>query len=214
MNEQLVEQLRQIGLHLNVNRLPYAVPIHVNLVHLTLGLFIVAILFDIAGTLFFIAKPVLKVFSLPALRSSFYTVGWYNAIAAAAITFFTVAFGFFELMLADPVTTERSAWGLGAGTTMVLHGIGGVLLLTCIVTMAVWRGFQRNRWKTRLAAGEATPLDRQVQWSYLAVGVVMFGLLYLHGTLGAQMGDEFGIHNTAAHLLRQGEDPNMIGDRY
>ncbi len=206
MNEQLVQQfaqlLNQFGIQLNANGLPYPVPIHPNLVHLTLGLFIIAVLFDIAGTLFPLEKPILKVLSIPTLRGSFYDVGWYNLVAAIAITFFTVTAGFFELLLANPPTNVKSDWGLGAGTTMLLHGVGGVLLLATMVGMGVWRGFQRYRWRQEK--------PRQVQWSYLAVGVFMLGLLYLHGTLGAHLGGDFGIHNAAANLLRQGEDPNLL----
>lgn len=201
MNQQLIDQLQQIGIQLNANGLPYPIPIHPNLVHLTLGLFIIAVIFDIAGTLFPLEKPILKFLSIPALRSGFYDVGWYNLVAAAAITFFTVAAGFFEILLAEPPTDVKSEWGLGAGTTMLLHGVGGVLLLGAIVGMAVWRGFQRYRWRSHAT--------RQVQWSYLLVGVIMMGTLYIHGTLGAQLGDEFGVHNTAANIVRQGGDPNQ-----
>ena len=43
MNNDLIDQLQgQLG----ANGLPYALPIHPNLVHLTLGLFIVAIAID------------------------------------------------------------------------------------------------------------------------------------------------------------------------
>ncbi len=201
MNSQLVQQLvDQLGFKLGANRLPYEVPIHPNLVHFTLGLFIIAILFDIAGNLFPLERPILKFLAIPALRSSFYDVGWYNLVASAIVTFFTVAAGFFEIMLADPPANVKSAWGLGAAPTMVLHGLGGVLLLGAIVAMTVWRGFQRYRWRKEAS--------RQVQWSYLLAGVVMLGLLFVHGTLGAHMGDGFGIHNTAAGLLRQGLNPS------
>ncbi|MEG3975703.1 DUF2231 domain-containing protein [Microcoleus sp. herbarium8] len=203
MNSQLVQQLvDQLGFKLGANRLPYEVPIHPNLVHFTLGLFIIAILFDIAGNLFPLERPILKFLAVPALRSGFYDVGWYNLVASAIVTFFTVAAGFFEIMLADPPANVKSAWGLGAAPTMVLHGLGGVLLLGAIVALTVWRGFQRYRWRKEAS--------RQVQWSYLLAGVVMLGLLFVHGTLGAQMGDQFGIHNTAAGLLRQGLNPNSV----
>ncbi|MEG5001602.1 DUF2231 domain-containing protein [Microcoleus sp. B4-D4] len=201
MNSQLVQQLvDQLGFKLGANRLPYEVPIHPNLVHFTLGLFIIAILFDIAGNLFPLERPILKFLAVPALRSGFYDVGWYNLLASAIVTFFTVAAGFFEIMLADPPANVKSAWGLGAAPTMVLHGLGGVLLLGAIVALTVWRGFQRYRWRKEAS--------RQVQWSYLLAGVVMLGLLFVHGTLGAHMGDQFGIHNTAAGLLRQGLNPS------
>lgn len=201
MNSQLVQQLvDQLGFKLGANRLPYEVPIHPNLVHFTLGLFIIAILFDIAGNLFALERPILKFLAIPALRSGFYDVGWYNLVASAIVTFFTVAAGFFEIMLADPPANVKSAWGLGAAPTMLLHGLGGVLLLGAIVALTVWRGFQRYRWRKEAS--------RQVQWSYLLAGVVMLGLLFVHGTLGAHMGDQFGIHNTAAGLLRQGLNPS------
>lgn len=35
-------------------------------------------------------------------------------------------------------------------------------------------------------------------------------LMYIHGTLGAQLAAEFGVHNTADNLLRMGENPNIL----
>lgn len=202
MNPQLIEQLRQLGIELGANGLPYRFPIHPNFVHLTLGLFIIAIAFDIAGALFPLERPILKFFSMPVSRSNFFDVAWYNALAASVITFFTVTAGFFEMLLAEPPTDMKSDWGLGAGATMLLHGVGGVLLLTLIVAMTIWRGYQRFRWRKN------NPL--QVQWSYLLAGVFILGYMFVHGTLGAQLGAEFGVHNTAASLVRQGENPNQV----
>jgi uncharacterized membrane protein len=202
MNEQLIQQLQQLGLRLGANGLPYAFPLHPNLVHFTLGLPIIAILFDGAGNLFALDKPILKYFNLPTLRSNFYLIGWYNLVVGVAISFITVAFGFFEILLAQPPTDVVSDWGLGAGTTMVLHGVGGVLILAMLVALAVWRGLMRYRWRR----GHS----REVQWSYLAAGLALYAVLFIHGTLGAQLGDNFGIHNTAAHLVRQGQDPNLV----
>ena len=199
MNTQLIEQL---GLKLGANGLPYEIPMHPKLVHLTLGLFIIAIIFDIAGTLFPLERPIFKFLGLTAIRSGFFDVGWYNLLGAVFVTFFTVAAGFFELLLANPPTNVKSAWGLGAGTTMLLHGLGGILLLGLIVAMTVWRGLQRYRWRS--------DAPRQVQWSYLAVGIAILGIMFVHGTLGAHLGGDFGIHNTAANLLRQGKNPNLL----
>jgi uncharacterized membrane protein len=184
-------------LSLGDNGLPYAIPIHPNLVHLTLGLFIIAIAFDIVGILYPFEKPVFKYLAIPVTRSSFFDVGWYNMLAAAIITFFTVAAGFYEILLADPLDI-KSAWGLGAMETMLWHGVGGVFLLFFMVGMTVWRGFQRFLWRKENS--------RQVQWSYLLVGVGILFLLYVHGTLGAQLAAEFGVHNTAIHQLRGGKD--------
>jgi uncharacterized membrane protein len=198
MNEDLIQQLDGIG----ANGLPYAIPIHPNLVHITLGLFIIAIAFDIAGTLFPLEKSILNFLAIKAVRSNFYDVGWYNVVAAAIVTFFTVAAGFYEMMLATPDVTRKSAWGLGALETMIWHGVGGILLLALIVAMAFWRGMQRFLWRKDTA--------RQVQWSYLLAGIIILFLMFLQGTLGAHLGGEFGVHTTAGGLLRLGEDPDLL----
>jgi uncharacterized membrane protein len=198
MNPELVNQLQgQLG----ANGLPYVIPIHPNLVHLTLGLFIVAIAFDIVGVLFPVEKAVFKYLAIPVARSDLFNVGWYNMLAAAIITFFTVASGLYEILLADPLTDVKSAWGLEAMETMIWHGVGGILLLTLIIAMTVWRGFQRYAWRKEMA--------RQVQWSYLAAGLFIFLLMFLQGTLGSHLGGEFGIHTTADQLLKMGENPNQ-----
>ena len=195
MNDALIEQLNgQLGL----NGLPYVVPIHPNLVHLTLGLFIVAIAFDIVGVFFPLEKPVFKFLAIPATMSNFFDVGWYNMLASAVITFFTVGFGFYEILLASPDSNVKSAWGLEAMETMIWHGVGGVLLLALIVGMTIWRGFQRFLWRKDMA--------RQVDWGYLVAGLAIFGIMFVHGTLGAQLASEFGVHITADRLLRMGKD--------
>ncbi|MEM9947811.1 MAG: DUF2231 domain-containing protein [Cyanobacteria bacterium P01_D01_bin.36] len=184
------------------NGLPYVVPIHPNLVHLTLGLFIVAIAFDIVAALYPLEKPIFKFLAIPVTSSGLYDVGWYNMVAAAVITFFTVAFGFYEIILAEPSQDVISPWGLGATDTMVWHGVGGVLLLALIVSMAIWRGFQRYLWREDRA--------RQVEWSYLGAGLLIFVLMFAQGTLGAHLGGDFGVHVTADRLIRAGLDPNDL----
>lgn len=199
MNPELIDQL---GSQIGANGLPYSIPIHPNLVHLTLGLFIIGIAFDIAGSLFPLEKQILKFLSLPVVRSNFYDVGWYNVLASSIITFFTVAAGFYEMLLSTPPADVVSPWGLNAMQTMLWHGVGGVALLTVMVAMTVWRGFQRFAWrKDKL---------QQVQWSYLLVGLLVFFLMFLHGTLGAHLAADFGVHNTADRLLRVGQDPNVV----
>ncbi len=198
MNPELVKQVGNLG----ANGLPYALPIHPNLVHLTLGLFIIAIAFDIAGAFFPLERSILKFLSLSAVRSNFFDVGWYNMLAAAIVTFFTVIAGFYELILADPPTDIVSAWDYNAMQTMIWHGVGGVALLTVIVGMTVWRGLQRFKWRKEMV--------RQVQWSYLVVGLVILYAMYIHGTLGAQLAGEFGVHVTAARMLHLGQDPNAL----
>lgn len=195
----LVEQMAgQFG----PNGLPYVVPIHPNLVHLTLGLFIVAISFDIVGALFPLEKRVFKFLAVPASRSNFFDVGWFNMVAAALVTFPTVAAGFYEMLLAQPNTDTVSAWGLHSLETMLWHGVGGVVLLALITGMAIWRGFQRYSWRKDRA--------REVQWSYLLTGLGVFVLMFAHGTLGAHLGGEFGIHISADRLLRAGEDLSVL----
>jgi uncharacterized membrane protein len=194
--------LDQIANQLGPNGLPYYLPIHPNLVHLTLGLFIVAIAFDIVGALFPLEKRVFKFLAIPATRSNFFDVGWFNMVAAAIVTFPTVAAGFYEMLLAQPPAEGVSAWGLESLETMLWHGIGGVLLLALITGMAIWRGFQRYLWRQDRA--------RQVQWSYLLAGLGIFGLMFAHGTLGAQLAAEFGVHISADRLLRAGGDLTIL----
>lgn len=203
MNPELIEQLKQIGIELGVNSLPYRFPLHPNLVHFTLGLFIIGMMFDFAGTFFPIEKPIIKFLAMPARRNNFFDVGWYNTLAGTLITFLTVAAGFFEILLAQPPVKMKSVWGLGAGSTMLLHGVGGVILLGLMVAMTIWRGFQRN---DALKHNH----QQQVKWTYLLACVAILGIMFIHGTLGAQLGAEFGVHNTAAHLLRMGQNPNDI----
>jgi len=196
----LLAPLRPAGL--GANDLPYSLPIHPNLVHLTIGLFVIAIAFDLVGALYPVEKRLFRFLALPVTRSGFHDVGWYNLLVCAGISFFTVAAGFYEMLLADPVPGARSALGLNATTTLLWHGVGGVLLLMAIVAMAVWRGFQRFLWRR--------DYGRQVQWSYLLVGVLLFGVLGLHGTLGAELAAEFGVHVTADQLLTGGIDPRQV----
>ena len=188
----------QIAGSLGPNGLPYSVPIHPNLVHLTIGLFVIAIAFDIAGALYPLEKRVFRFLALPVTRAGFHDVGWYNLLACCLVTFFTVAAGFYELLLAVPLLGVKSTFGLESMVTMLWHGVGGVVVLLVIVAMSVWRGFQRFVWRK--------DMGRQVQWLYLVVGVGMFLLIGLHGTLGAQLVAEFGVHIAADQLLAAGAD--------
>jgi uncharacterized membrane protein len=199
MNSELINQL---NVEIGANGLPYNLPIHPNLVHLTIGLFIIGITFDIVGVLFPFQKWVFKFLAITVERANFFDVGWYNIFASTIITFFTVAAGFYEMFLATPPTNVKSAWGMPAMDTMLWHGIGGVVLLGLFVGMTMWRGWQRYSW--------SKDSEIEVQWSYLLAGVAIMFLMFLHGTLGAQLAAEFGVHNTADSLLRLGEDLNTM----
>ena len=183
---------------LGPNDLPYALPIHPNLVHFTIGLFVIAITFDLAGALYPLEKRLFRFLQLPVTRAGLHDVGWFNLLACAVVSFFTVAAGFYEMLLAQPIAGVVSSIGLGSGTTIVWHGVGGVAILLVIVVMTVWRGFQRFSWRR--------DLGRQVQWSYLLTGLLMFVVVGVHGTLGAELAAEFGVHITADQLLAAGVD--------
>lgn len=190
--------IEQLAPNLGSNGLPYAVPIHPNLVHLTIGLFVIAIAFDIAGALYPLEKRVFRFLALPITRSGFHDVGWYNLLACAVVTFFTVAAGFYEMLLAVPLPGVTSTIGLQSMDTMLIHGVGGVLILFVVVGMTIWRGYQRFVWRR--------DMGRQVQWLYLLVGLGLFLVIGLHGTLGAELAAEFGVHITADQLLAAGAD--------
>jgi uncharacterized membrane protein len=190
--------IEQLARQLGPNGLPYALPIHPNLVHLTIGLFVIAIAFDIAGALYPVEKRLFRFLALPVTRAGFHDVGWYNLVACAIVSFFTVAAGFYEMLLAVPLPGVTSSIGLQSMQTMLLHGVGGVLILLVIVAMTVWRGYQRFAWRK--------DMGRQVQWLYLLVGLGLFLVIGLHGTLGAELAAEFGVHITADQLLAAGAD--------
>ena len=190
--------ISQIASGLGANDLPYALPIHPNLVHFTIGLFVIAIAFDIAGALYPVEKRLFRFLALPITRAGFHDVGWYNLLACAIVSFFTVAAGFFEMLLAVPIAGVTSSIGLHSMETMLWHGVGGVVILLAIVAMTVWRGYQRFVWRK--------DMGRQVQWLYLLVGLGLFLVIGLHGTLGAELAAEFGVHITADQLLASGAD--------
>ncbi len=192
--------IAQIAAGLGPNDLPYSLPIHPNLVHLSIGLFVIAIAFDFAGAFYPLEKRIFRFLALPVTRSGFHDVGWYNLLACALISFFTVAAGFYEMLTAVPLPGVISTFGLESFVTMLWHGVGGVFLLLLIVLMTIWRGYQRFLWRK--------DMGRQVQWIYLFAGLVIMGLLALHGTLGAQLAAEFGVHITADQLLAAGADLN------
>ncbi|MGA0901153.1 MAG: DUF2231 domain-containing protein [Luteolibacter sp.] len=183
---------------LGANDLPYAIPIHPNLVHLTIGLFSIGIAFDFAGAFYPLEKRVFRFLALPVTRTGFHDVGWYNVLACSIITFFTVAAGFYEMLLAVPLPGVKTMLGQGAMSTMLWHAVGGVALLLIIVVMTIWRGYQRFVWRK--------DLGRQVSWLYLACGVLILLLMGIHGSLGAWLASEFGVHITADQLLAAGAD--------
>jgi uncharacterized membrane protein len=190
--------ISQLASSLGANDLPYALPIHPNLVHFTIGLFVIAIAFDIAGALYPVEKRLFRFLALPITRAGFHDVGWYNLLACAIISFFTVAAGFFEMLLAVPIAGVTSTIGLQSMETMLWHGVGGVVILLVIVLMTVWRGYQRFVWRR--------DMGRQVQWLYLLVAMGLFLVIGLHGTLGAELAAEFGVHITADQLLASGQN--------
>ena len=188
--------ITEIKNSLGPNDLPYQIPIHPNLVHLTIGLFAIGIAFDFAGALYPFEKRILRFLAFPVTRVGFHDVGWYNILAASFITFFTVATGFFEMLLAVPIDNVKSIIGQGAITTMLWHGVGGVLILFILITMTIWRGYQRFVFRK--------DFGRQVSWAYLLSGTIILLLMGLHGSLGAWLASDFGVHITADQLLVNG----------
>ena len=191
--------INEIVDQLGANDLPYTIPIHPNLVHFTIGLFAIGIAFDFAGAFYPLEKRVFRFLALPVTRTGFHDVGWYNVLACSVITFFTVAAGFYEMLLAVPLPGDiRTVIGQNAINTMLWHAIGGVALLLIIVAMTIWRGYQRFVWRK--------DLGRQVTWLYLFCGATILLVMGVHGSLGAWLASEFGVHITADQLLAAGVD--------
>ena len=194
--------ISDISEKLGPNDLPYKIPIHPNLVHLTIGLFAIGIAFDIAGAFYPFEKRIFRFLAFPVTRVGFHDVGWYNVLAASFITFFTVATGFFEMLLAVPIPEVKSILGQNAISTMLWHAVGGVAILLVMISMTIWRGYQRFVFRK--------DFGRQVSWSYIFLGSVILVIMGLHGSLGAWLASDFGVHITADQLLVRGEDLNQI----
>ena len=191
--------INQIADQLGANDLPYRIPIHPNLVHFTIGLFAIGIAFDFAGAFYPLEKRIFRFLALPVTRTGFHDVGWYNVLACSVITFFTVAAGFYEMLLAVPLPGDiRTVIGQNAINTMIWHAIGGVALLLIIVVMTIWRGYQRFVWRK--------DFGREVTWLYLFCGATILLVMGVHGSLGAWLASEFGVHITADQLLAAGAD--------
>ena len=194
--------ISDISEKLGPNDLPYKIPIHPNLVHLTIGLFAIGIAFDIAGAFYPFEKRIFRFLAFPVTRVGFHDVGWYNVLAASFITFFTVASGFFEMLLAVPIPEVKSILGQNAISTMLWHAVGGVAILLVMISMTIWRGYQRFVFRK--------DYGRQVSWAYIFLGSFILVLMGLHGSLGAWLASDFGVHITADQLLVRGEDLNQI----
>ena len=198
----IASPINEIVDSLGPNDLPYTIPIHPNLVHLTIGLFSIGIAFDFAGAFYPLEKRVFRFLALPVTRTGFHDVGWYNLLACSIFTFFTVAAGFYEMLLAVPLPGVKTILGQGAITTMLWHAVGGVALLLIIVAMTIWRGYQRFVWRK--------DLGRQVSWIYLACGVLILLLMGVHGSLGAWLASDFGVHITADQLIASGANLSEV----
>tara|TARA_B100000579_G_scaffold417052_1_gene413230 strand:+ start:928 stop:1593 length:666 start_codon:yes stop_codon:yes gene_type:complete len=200
--DTIFSPINEIKKVLGPNDLPYEIPIHPNLVHLTIGLFAIGIAFDFAGAFYPFEKRILRFLAFPVTRVGFHDVGWYNILAASFITFFTVATGFFEMLLAVPIEGVKSIIGQEAITTMIWHGVGGVIILFALVVMTIWRGYLRFVFRK--------DYGRQVSWAYLLSGTIILLIMGLHGSLGAWLASDFGVHITADQLLINGNDLTNI----
>ena len=96
----------------------------------------------------------------------------------------------------------KSILGQTAISTMLWHAVGGVAILFVMISMTIWRGYQRFIFRK--------DFGRQVSWSYIFFGSLILILMGLHGSLGAWLASDFGVHITADQLLVRGEDLNQI----
>ena len=188
----------QIASSLGANGLPYSLPIHPNLVHLTIGLFVIAIAFDIAGALYPLEKRVFRFLALPVTRSGFHDVGWYNLLACCVVTFFTVAAGFYEMLLAVPLPGVTSTFGLESMVTMLWHGGGGVV--------AGHRGHDRVAWFSTVPLAQGPRPPGPVALSAGGAGHVPFTRTPWHP--GRPVGGRiWGSHRRGPTPCRRGRPP-------
>ena len=65
-----------------------------------------------------------------------------------------------------------------------------------LILMTIWRGYQRFVFRK--------DFGRQVSWAYLLSGTIILLVMGLHGSLGAWLASDFGVHITADQLLVNG----------
>ena len=118
-----------------------------DLVHLTIGLFAIRIAFDFAGAFYPLEKRLFRFLALPVTRSDFHDVGWFKLMSCSGITFFTVAAGFHEMLLAVPLPDIRSILDQTAVTPWSGMPSEASRCLLVIVAMTIWRRLQRFIWR-------------------------------------------------------------------
>ena len=132
------------------------IPLHPFLVNFTAGLVPISMLCDLLGV--WLKKP------------SLLTAGWWTLLAAAVLTPFTAAAGWYWLL-----SLEHAAhWQLG------YHQWLGISFAILLIPLTVWRGLLFKR-------------ERSPRWTYAAVAIVFFAALAVQGELGASMSFGRGI---------------------
>ncbi|XGV94770.1 MAG: DUF2231 domain-containing protein [Leptolyngbya sp. BL-A-14] len=185
-----------------LNHLPYSVPLHPVLVHFTIALIVVAILADVIGFIVSRWKIAQSSFEPEPKYSSFSDLGWWNLLVATILTFFTVIIGVYELLKVEAQPEDTSRWSLSAQSTLYLHGVIGLILFFLIVLLTIWRSKQYYR----SPSSKLQPASR----SYLAVSILILGVVSIQGLLGGHLANDFAIHNTAVTALHQPNDQVSI----
>ncbi len=113
---------------LNDHNLPWMDTIHPIVVHFVIAMAVIAVLFDLIGTL--------------ARRPALYEVGFWNLLVATAAIFVAIIFGQVEAGLAEPYGASREI--------LNLHSTIGWSLAGVLSVLTGWRYVIRSRDPARL----------------------------------------------------------------
>jgi uncharacterized membrane protein len=115
---------------LNEHNLPWMDTIHPIVVHFVIAMAVIAVLFDLIGTL--------------ARRPALYEVSFWNLLVATAAIFVAIIFGQVEAGLAEPYGASREI--------LNLHSTIGWSLAGVLAVLTGWRYVIRSRDPARLPA--------------------------------------------------------------
>lgn len=145
-----------LALPMNSEKLPYPDPIHPIIVHFVIAMVFFSFFCDVVG--YFTHNVRL------------FEVSFWNMFVASGAIFLAVIFGQFEAGLAQVSEVAQP--------TLNFHTVMGWSLAVIIVGITAWRFVIRDRLRRTQRDRWRKNASRQVQWSYLLVGIAMLGILY------------------------------------
>ena len=187
----IASPINEIADSLGANNLPYALPLHPNLVHLTIGLFAIGIAFDFAGAFYPLEKRLFRFLALPVQLSC----GLVQPGGLRRHRLLHGGCGFYNAVGGAVERSQHPRPDRHRHHALACHR---------------WRrhpaGDRRHDHLARLPTFRRARTWGASDLAVPAQGASMLMLMGLHGSLGAWLASDFGVHITADQLLAAGAD--------